>query len=84
MPKNTWNYRVMIDDQDPTNIVYSLHEVYYDGEEPESYTKMPESMISEDLEEMFWRLEHYIKAFAMPMISINKFPEEVPIHESFQ
>jgi len=39
MTKNTWNYRVMIDDtQSPT---YSIHEVYYheDGS-PEDYTKM--------------------------------------------
>lgn len=84
MPKNTWNYRVMIDDQDPKDVMYSIHEVYYDGETPESYTKMPESMISDDAEELFWKLEKYISAFALPMIKINNFPEETPIHENFQ
>ena len=30
MPKNTWNYRVMIDDNSGKKIpTYSIHEVYY-------------------------------------------------------
>ncbi len=86
MPKNIWNYRIMIDDHGGKNkVTYSVHEVYYakDGS-PEDYTKMPETMLSDDLEEIFWCLEHYIKAFALPMISIPNFPKEVPLHENFQ
>lgn len=76
----------MIDDHGGENqVTYSIHEVYYtkDGS-LEDYTKMPETMLSDDLEEIFWCLENYIKAFALPMISIPNFPKEVPIHENFQ
>lgn len=75
----------MIDDNNGEQVTYSIHEVYYakDGL-PEDYTKMPETMLSDDLEEIFWCLEHYIKAFALPMISIPNFPKEVPLHENFQ
>ncbi len=86
MPKNIWNYRIMIDDHGGENqVTYSIHEVYYakDGS-PEDYTKMPETKLSDDLEEIFWCLEQYIKAFALPMINIPTFPKEVPLHENFQ
>ncbi len=86
MPKNTWNYRVMIDDSGGENqTTYSIHEVFYDKQgSPEDYERMPETMLSDDLEQLFWCLEHYIKAFSAPMISIPNFPTEVPIHENFQ
>tara|TARA_R100001460_G_scaffold51042_4_gene89631 strand:+ start:121 stop:351 length:231 start_codon:yes stop_codon:yes gene_type:complete len=76
----------MIDDHGGENqVTYSVHEVYYakDGS-PEDYSKMPETMLSDDLEEIFWCLENYIKAFALPMISIPNFPKEVPLHENFK
>ena len=86
MPQNTWNFRVMIDDssgEDQTT--YSIHEVFYDKQgTPEDYERMPETMLTDDLEQLFWCLEHYIKAFSVPAISIPNFPMEVPIHENFQ
>ena len=79
--KSTWNYRLMLDELNGEKI-FSLNDVYYDdGETPSDYTKMPETMISNDTEELIFKIEGFLRAFEEPILSIQKFPSEVHDHE---
>jgi len=78
---NTWNYRLMLDDSGKQK-VYSFHEVYYEGDyTPVDFTKMPDTMMSEDPEELIFKTKGFLMALEEPILSINKFPEEVHDHE---
>ena len=58
--------------------IYSFHEVYYEGDnDPTDFTKMPETMMSEDAEELLFKIEGFLRAFEEPVLSINNFPMEV-------
>lgn len=75
--KSTWNYRLMLDESNGKKI-FSLHEVYYDdGETPSDYTGMAETMMSDDPEELIFKIEGFLRAFDEPVLSIQKFPSEV-------
>jgi len=59
---NTWNYRLMLDDSGKQKI-YSFHEVYYEGgDTPTEFTKMPETMMSEDLQELVFKAKAFLMA----------------------
>ena len=78
---NTWNYRLMLDDSGKQKI-YSFHEVYYEGADtPTDFTKMPETMMSEDLDELVFKTKGFLMALEEPILSINNFPQEVCDHE---
>lgn len=78
---NTWNYRLMLDDSGKQKI-YSFHEVYYEaGDTPTEFTKMPETMMSEDLQELVFKAKAFLMAVEEPILSINNFPQEVHDHE---
>lgn len=49
----TWNYRV-IEYVDPTTREpwFAMHEVYYSGDKPLSYTKNPVGVVGDSVEEM--------------------------------
>jgi len=75
--KPAWDYRLMLDNSGKQKI-YSFHEVFYDdGETPSDFTKMPETMMSGDPEELLFKIEGFLSGFEKPVLYINKFPQEV-------
>jgi hypothetical protein len=71
----------MLDDSGKQKI-YSFHEVYYEaGDTPTEFTKMPETMMSEDLQELVFKAKAFLMAVEEPILSINNFPQEVHDHE---
>lgn len=71
----------MLDDSGKQKI-YSFHEVYYEGvDTPTDFTKMPETMMSEDIDELIFKTKGFLMALEEPILSINNFPQEVIDHE---
>jgi hypothetical protein len=76
--KPAWNYRLMLDNSGKKKI-FSFHEVFYDDgdDKPSHFTKMPETMMSEEAEELLFKIEGFLSGFEKPVLSINRFPQEV-------
>jgi len=58
------------------DVVYSVHEVFYMNDHPVDYVHVPLSLISLDQEDLIGELQLVLEAFEMPILSIERFPEE--------
>ncbi len=67
----TWNYRVIKVDTHPDDVIFSIHEVYYDSKgEIGSCTESAVGIISESSEGLLKQIEEMKKAFSYPVLSL--------------
>lgn len=72
----TWNHRILASEH-KGEVYYQIHEVYYnDNGTPNSYTKNPITIGSDDIEGIKWQLEHIPKCLEKPILSVKDFPNE--------
>jgi len=68
-----WNLRILRHQQ-PDGVVYhALHEVYYDGSGPKSFTKEPATVLSENLEDVRDYLAKALDACNKPVLDYDSF-----------
>lgn len=67
-----WNYRVMVKDE-----YFQIHEVYYEGDKPVSYTDKPITISSDNFNHLDGILDKIKQALNQPVLHYgDKFPEE--------
>lgn len=73
----TWNYRVISHVWDDGSVSYGIHEVYYDGKNPHSWTASPITGYYEDREELKQSLFLMLDAFYKPVLDEEALKERV-------
>lgn len=66
MKKNYWNYRVLKHEN-----YYAIHEVYYDGEKPTSWSEEPDCISNENIADIWDILKKMETAFYKPVLIIE-------------
>ena len=71
-----WNHRVIRHVLVDETSWLAIHEVYYDdNDKPDSCTKEPIQMVSNDLNEMEWTVDKIKEALKKPIIDYTYFEE---------
>jgi len=69
-----WNYRVMINVTPRVHmddaITYGIHEVYYRGNKPISWTDTPVEIVEESLKDLKSTLKYMLEACKLPVLDV--------------
>ena len=72
----SWNFRVLVKEHN-NELYFDVHEVYYKNGIPDSYTKNPITIGSEDIEGLKWMINKINEGLNKPFLwSGEKFPQE--------
>lgn len=72
----SWNHRIVKHDKDG-NVFYSVHEVYYEEDQPVAYTENAVPAFGETHEELMHDMINQMSALTKPVLDATMFDEKV-------